>query len=147
MATIKHAAYGTLTSALTTELNSLATATWSAASSAIDNTSTLDLVSDFELYVTYGTNPSAGGYCALAVLPAIDGTPTFVDGGGSVAPQNSLIVGVFELRAVTTAQRVGLRDVVIPPGQFKVAVYNAAGQTMASSGNTLKYRTHNLTVA
>lgn len=142
MATIKHAAYGTIASALTTELNSLATATNSSASAAIDNTSALDLLVDLELVVTYGTNPTAGTTVDVYMVQALDGT-NYSD----VDVTAALSVGSFPLKASTSAQRIPLKDVPIPPGLFKLFVRNLAGQTMAASGNTLKYRTHDLTVA
>lgn len=140
--------YGTtegVASALTTELNSLASATRSAASASIDNTpatgGNYELM-DVELNVTYGTNPSAGGYVALYLLPSLDGT-NFADGAAATAPQKALLIGVFELRASTSAQRLALTRIPLPPRKFELLVDNQAGQAMAASGNTVKYSRFN----
>lgn len=143
MATISRKAYTTsLTSILTTELNSLATATNSAASSTVDNSTNLDLYADFLLQVTWGTNPTAGNSCDLYLIPSPDNT-TFADGGGAVNPAKNLLVGSFYVRAVTTAQAMTLFNVLIPQ-YFKLVLINNTGQAMAATGNTLKYRTYSL---
>lgn len=133
-------------SALTTELNALANATRCAPSAAIDNSSGLYLYMDAELNVTYGTNPSTGGYCGLYLLPSLDGT-NYADGDASTVPQKALLVGVFELRASTSAQRLELTRIPIPPRKFKLLVDNQAGQAMGATGNTLKYSRYDETGA
>lgn len=140
MADVKLKGYGeSAGSALTTELNSITTASYSNASSAIDNSSTLYPYMDLELYVTYGTNPSTGGYVAAYLLPSVDGT-NYPDGSSSVTPAAELIVASFSLRATTSAQRLAATGIPVPSGLFKLMIGNFAGQTMAASGNTLKYR-------
>jgi hypothetical protein len=133
-----------LASGLTTELNSLANGSYSAVGSEIDNAASgaHHMYADFELGVTYGSAPSAGGYVALFLVQAIDGT-NYQDGGGSVAPPATAWVGNFPLRQVTTAQRVALRHVLLPNSKFKLVAQNNAGQAMAASGNTLGYRAYN----
>lgn len=143
MATIGRKAYTqALATGLSTELNALANATYSAASATIDNSTNLDLYIDLLLSVTYGTAPSAGGTVDLYVVPSLDNT-TFADGGGSTAPAHALLVGSFELRAVTTAQNIVLRDIPLPQ-YAKLVAYNNAGQAMAATGNTVKYRTYSM---
>lgn len=141
---VKWSAYAAaLASALTTELNALANGSYSAAGTEIDNAAagTHYPYADFELGVTYGTAPSAGGYVALFLVMALDGT-NYQDGGGSVAPPATAWVGNFPLRAVTTAQRVVLRGVLLPNAKFKLVAQNNAGQAMAASGHTLGYRAY-----
>jgi hypothetical protein len=126
----------TIATALSTELNALANAA-SAVSSAIDNTSGRHMYSDWELAVAYGSAPAANGRCTLYLLPSVDGTnyPDFVS--GSEPPH--MQVGGFPLRAVTSAQRLVLRRVLVPPGLFKVGLLNSAGQAMPATGTTVKY--------
>lgn len=144
MASTIHKAYSqTATSILTTELDSLATATNSAASSAIDNTSALDLFGDFELVVAaQGAARTAGGYVALYFTHALDGTN--YDDVNEITAE---LVAVFSLDAATTARRRTVRDVPIPPGLFKVFARNVTGQSLAASSNTVKYRFHSITTA
>lgn len=135
MADIKYKA-GSLATVMTTALNSLADDA-RALSGEVDNTTALDFWDDLELLVTYGTAPDAGAVVECYVVPSVDGT-NYTDGSGSVEPPATTFAGVFPLRAVTSAQRVALRGVQLPPGKFKYLLKNTAGQAMASSGNTLK---------
>ena len=127
--------------AMDTALNSLADSA-RALGGEIDNLAGRDQYADFELAVTYGTAPSATGYVALYLVPALDDTD-YADGSSSVAPQSALWVGHFQLRATTSAQRLHLRGVLLPPLKFKPLIENKAGQAMASSGNALRYRAYN----
>lgn len=146
MASITQKAYAGVQSALTTELNSLASTSSSAASSAIDNSSALELFDDLELAVTFGSSPTAGGYVSVFLLPAVDGS-NYADGSASVAPQGGLLVGVFEVKASTSAQRLAIQNVAIPPGLYKYMVTNNTSQAFPASGSTLKRNAHSMTVA
>jgi hypothetical protein len=135
MAEVKYKA-GSPAAVMTTELDGLANNA-RAISGAVDNTADLDFWDDVELVVTYGTAPSAGGTVELYLVESVDGT-NYGDGGSGVAPPATTLVGVFPLRAVTTAQRIMVRGVMIPPLNFKYVAVNKAGQATAASGNTLK---------
>ena len=139
MSATKRTAYGTLASALTTELNALANATASAASSAIDNTSTLDLYADWELVLGTQTSRTAGCSVSLYITPSLDGT-NYSD----VSSSSAELLGVFTLATGTGAQRVIIRDTSIPPTLFKVFVVNNSTQAFAATGNTIRYRTHSV---
>lgn len=143
MATIERSAYGTIGTALATELNSLASGTNSAASAAIDNSASHAIYHDLELVCTFGTAPAANSAVEVYIVPSVDDT-NYADGGGSVTPAGNLLAGVFFVRAVTTAQRVALRGVEVPPGSFKYVLRNTSGQAMAATSNTLRYRPHEL---
>jgi hypothetical protein len=143
VASTTHKTYSAQSTALSTEFNSLANGSYTAASATIDNTTALDLFMDLQLNVTFGTAPSAGGTVDVYLLPSQDGT-TFADGGGSTAPQAQLWIASFELRAVTTAQVLMARDIPIPGLKFKLTAKNASGQAFPASGSTIKYVTHSL---
>lgn len=130
------------TSILTTELNSLANAAYSNASAAIDNTVQLCFWMDLELQVTYGTGPTVNLPVEIYLLPSLDGT-NYPDGGGAVAPATNLYVGSFILAAVTTAQRLAVTGIPVPPSKFKLVARNGADQTMAASGNIVRYTLYN----
>lgn len=143
MATISRKVYTTaLTSILTTELNSLATATATVASSTVDNSTNLDLYMDLLLQVTFGTAPTANTTCDLYIQPSLDNT-TFADTVVAATPAKNLLIGSFYVRNVNTAQAMTLNNILIPQ-YFKLVLINNTGQTMAATSNTLKYRTYSL---
>jgi hypothetical protein len=144
MATTKHKAYSaSIASALTTELNSIANAGVSAASSAIDNSSALDLYDDLTFTnATQGGARSAGATVTVLMVQALDGS-NYDD----VQVLCGQTVAVFSLDAATTARQVSVRDVPIPPGLFKYFVLNSTGQAFASSGNILERRPHSIETA
>lgn len=142
--TLKQLKYETIVSVMTTELNSIANNA-SAISGAMGADATdANLYGDFELVVTYGTNPTVDTTIDLYLARSADGT-NYEDGSASVRPNPNAFAGSFPVRAVTTAQRIVVRDVPLPPGLWKAIITNnATGQTFAASGNTLKVRPHNL---
>ena len=144
MAVTKHKAYtAAIASALTTDLNSLANGSASAASAALDNTSNLDLYHDLTLTIaTQGSARSAGATVSVYLTMALDGT-NYDDVNATTAE----LVAVFALDAATTARQATRRDVPVPPGLFKYFVVNSTGQAFASSGNILEYRAHSIETA
>ena len=145
MATLKHAAYGTLVdNVLTTGLNSLANGA-RAISAAQDNTSALYLYADFELEVEFAVAPTEGNPVDLYIVPSIDGVQ-YADGSDSVQPPQNCFAGHFAARAVNSDQILAVRDVPLPPSLWKAVLRNSSGQTMEATGNILAYRPHNLSV-
>ena len=144
MATTKHKSYtASIASTLTTELNSLANGSASSASSAIDNTSNLDLYHDLTLTVAaQGSARSAGAQVSVYMTMALDGT-NYDDTNATTAE----LVAVFPLDAATTARQATRRDVPIPPGLFKYFVVNGTGQAFAASGSLLEFRAHSIETA
>lgn len=143
MATINYnvVAAGSATTVLTTELNSLATATDSSASSAYDNTPSGTSLGYFNAIVefvgTWGTNPTAQSNAYLYMTASLDAT-NFSD----VSSTSSTLVATFPLRAVTSAQTVA-RVIDLLPCKVKFFVRTDAGQTLAASSNTVKIRPFN----
>lgn len=144
MSTTSHKTYTqSATTALTTELNSLGNGSNSTASSAIDNTTNLDLFMDVELVIAaQGSSRSAGACVKVFMTNALDGT-NYDDVNETTAE----LVAVFPLDAATTARRRTVRDVPIGPGKWKLFARNETGQAFAASGSTVSYRTHSLTNA
>lgn len=140
---IKQLDYEDIVSVMTTELNSLANNARAISGAMGADGTAAHLLGDFELVVTFGTNPTAETTIDLYLVRAADGT-NYEDGDASLRPNPNAFVGSFPLRAVTTAQRMVLRDVPLPPGLWKAVIHNnGTGQSFASSGNTLKVRPHN----
>jgi hypothetical protein len=128
---------------LTTQLNSLADATYSALGSvAIDNSVNLDRFGVAELNVTYGTNPTAASPCHLFGVPSLNGT-NYED---STIPAGAYYLGTFQLQANTSAQRIATARFELLPFKLKFILYNNAGQTTAASGNTVTLYTFNRTI-
>lgn len=146
MATQKFSAMTNRSTVLTTELNSLANNAYSAVGSVLDNGANLDQFAVAQLDVTFGTSPTVDTTVDLFAVPAPDGT-NYQDGGGSVKPAAAYYCGSFQLRAVTTAQKIATPRFELPPCKVKfVAFNNNTGQAFAASGNTVTLFTFNLTV-
>lgn len=141
MAVTGHKAYtAAIATTLSTELNSLATATDSAASAAIDNGTNLDLYHDLTLTVAaQGVARTAGATVNVYLVPALDGT-NYDDAISATAEQ----VASFPLDAATTARQVTRRDIPVPPGLFKYVARNQTGQAFAATGNLVEWRAHSV---
>ena len=142
MATIKWVGYTDRSTVLTTELNSLANAGRSAAGTEINNATNLDRWGKFELAVTFGTAPSAGGYIEIYAVTAPDGT-NYEDGSNTVDPGTHKLIDRIPVRAVTTAQRLTGRQFPLEPAKTKFLLLNGSGQAFPASGSTLKLYTTN----
>lgn len=95
------------------------------------------LMAQLELYVTFGTAPTANTGVSVWFLRAIDGT-NYEDGADGATTPARLPDVVFPLRAVTTAQRI-TRRVTLPAGTWRPLLKNdGTGVALAASGNTLR---------
>lgn len=138
----KYTARGTITTVLSTELNSLATATACSASSAQSNEGSgeRDILAQFEIYIaTQGTNRSAGASIALYIIPEVDGTNYAATTDECL---NNYLAGSVSVDDGATAARYLVMDAKLPPSDWKAILVNSTGQAFASSGNTVKYRTY-----
>jgi hypothetical protein len=140
MATTTHKAY---TQTLVNDLSvATANATNSAASAAIDNTTNLDLFMDAELVATAAAAArSTGANIALYLAIALDGT-NYADINETTAE----LVAVYPLDAATTARRLTVRDIPIPPALFKLFLRNNTGQALGAA-TLIGHRTHSVTTA
>lgn len=145
MATISWATPASIATALSTELNSLADGSYSNASTAYDNLTNLYLYCQLEL-VLASLTPGTGGYVSVYLVKQLDGT-NYEDGGGATAPRATSLVCTFDLSTSTGAKRQISMPFPIPPCPFKFVLYNKAGVSLGASGNTLKYKVGNETVA
>lgn len=127
-----------ITTALTTELNSLANAALSAQSAAIDNLTDLYQYIELEL-VLASLTPTGTPYCGVYLVKQIDGT-NYED---LTTSATHLLIATFPFSTAVAAKRIIVSNILIPPTAFKLAVYNGAGPALAASGSTLKFRRFN----
>ena len=124
---------------LTTELNSMADGV-RVLSATIDNSTALNFFEDLVLSISnIGGSRDVGAIVELFLLEALDDT-NFVDGGVSIEPAQSDLVGVFNIRTSTAAQIHVIRGVELPPTKFKYLVKNKTGKALSVIGNTLERR-------
>lgn len=136
--TVKWAAPESIQTALTTELNSLGDGAQSSASAAIDNETDLYEYIHLEL-VLASLTPTGTPYCTVYLLASLDGT-NYEDLTTSAL---HAAVASFPFSTATAAKRIVVKNLLLPPLKFKLAIENHAGASLASSGNTLKYRRSN----
>ena len=127
--------------ALTTQLDALASAAFSAASAAIDNTVGLYPWMDLEVNLASLTPGAGSPYIAVWLNLSLDGTnyEKVPDASSGDKPPNA----IFPLEAsVAQASRVTISDIPIPPLKFKLCLRNVSGIALAATGNTLQYNRH-----
>jgi hypothetical protein len=123
-----------LVSLATTALNALA----AGAVVEIDvvNTTEDDMLVDLELAVTFGTAPTADQTIDFYFRRSLDGT-NFEDSSASRPPANGG-VGSMPVAAVTSAQRLILPGVTLPPLTSKLVLKNSTSQAFSASGHVLR---------
>ncbi len=140
----------TWTTLMSTELNSIASGNAILGGTAVTNQTALDIFCDFSL-VLASLAAVAPNFVGIYLYPLNDDGSTYGDGsfGTSAAgpPPSNYSVGAIVIDAATKAQTGTLLRVVMPPGTWKPVLYNQCGVALASSANTLKYRTYNRSIA
>lgn len=145
MATEKWTAATSRGNVLSTELNALANGSYSAVGSVLDNSVNLDRFGIAELAATWASAPTDKAVLDLFAVPAIDAT-NYADGGGAVRPSNFLYLGSFQVRAVTTAQRVVCGQFTLPPFKHKYVLLNSSGFALPATGSVVSLWTFNRAV-
>ena len=137
VAAVKWEGVSTVTSIMTTALNSLADNTMSAASTEVDNSTGLDTVAWFELNLASLLPAVSNPRLDLYVTQAPDGTnyETAPLTGG--ANQRHMFVGAFPAHIVTATKRVVIGPFLLPPHKLKFYLDNQANVALGASGNTL----------
>jgi hypothetical protein len=116
----------------------------------IANATNLDMFMDISVSLASITT-AAPNFVGFSIYPLNQDGSTYGDGRfGSLAagvPAPQLWVGNI-IFPVGTQVCVGtLERIVLPPTNFVLVLYNQAGATLASSGNVIKYKTYNRSVA
>lgn len=132
-----------------TDFASLATGSVVVATSAIANSSPLDLYADVSFVITVGGTTVVNSRFDLYLLPLNQDGTTYGDGvatGASLPAAGYQVSSIGVKVGVTTGNSVTgtFRGIVMPPGNFKFAIGNQAGVSMnATPAATFSYRTYN----
>jgi hypothetical protein len=134
-----------IASQLTTELNSLANGSMTAASAAYDNSANLNIYFTAELNLA-SLSPAAGAYLAVYALLAPDGSNYPAQSDADLRLIASMLWCVIPIgTTASTAQRVSsVAPLILPPSLVKFKVDNQSGVSLNASGNTLKILAYNI---
>lgn len=138
MGTQKWAASESITTALSTGLNSLSDGSLSALSSAIDNSADLYQYMAVELSLA-SINPSGTPFVEVYLFKSIDGT-TYEDGSATLS---QCLIVALPVTTGSSAKESYAANILIPPFKFKLAVRNRTGVAFGASGSTLSYGRYN----
>ncbi len=145
MTVSKHTAVSAESTLASTQLNSLATATTASAGTAYDNSGSSEryLFCDITLDIaTQGSARSAGSTVEVYMEVSYDAGSTYTAADSTYAKP----VAIFPLDAATTARRVVVTDVPVPPALCRFKVRNITGQAFAASGSSLFGRFHSIDI-
>lgn len=150
MTTTTTKAYETAVSVLTTELNTLATATdsglsGSAAGTALDNSATGYLLADYELVLASTSSRTGTQYVYCYAVYAPDGT-NYSDTSSTTAE----LVASWAVASGTAAVRImgsGAVDSALRGAKMKHFCRHTLSVSFAASGNTIKAFPHSITNA
>ena len=106
--------------------------------SAIDNATNLDDTLDLQITINCASAPVANTVLYVYLLLSLDGT-NYENGSTSLQPVKVPIAAI-PARAVTGAQVVSVAGIPIPPQPFKIACWNALGQTSTTTVLAETYR-------
>lgn len=139
MATVQQWVAGdTIATALSTELNSLANGSATAASTAIDNETGLYQYLNLEL-VLASLTPTGAPTVSVYITYSTDNGTSFDD----VSSAEAELLAVLPLSTTASTKRVSRGAIPIRPLQFKLFAVNNSGVALAASANTVRYRRNN----
>lgn len=141
--------YGAATAAspttiFSTDLNSLANNTQVTAAAEFSNGTNMDLYADLILDLASLT-PVAPNRIDIYILASYDGGTNFpAPAAADLRLRIQDLWCSFMLGTTAAVQRAVMRNLLMPPQDFKLVFDNQAGVSLASSGNTLKIVTYNI---
>jgi len=129
---------------MSTELNSLANGSQASSSATYANQTNLDLYADIEVLLA-SLSPSTGAYISLYVLESIDGTNFPAQSAADLRLTSTQLLCTIPIgTTAATAQRVVVRNVLLPPAVFTLVLDNQTGVALNASGNTVKFAAYNV---
>lgn len=133
----------TLTTVLSTGLNTLGIGAMSAASSTIANHTNLDKYVDIEVVLPAPvTTFLAGAFVALYILESVDTTNFPAQSAADMRQATSQLLVAIPVPNSTAAQRIVVRNVLLPVGDFQIMLDNQTGVALNAAGNTVKFYTY-----
>jgi hypothetical protein len=134
----------------TATLNSIANGNAIASSLTLTNATALDMFCDISINLASAAFV-APNVIGVYIYPLNKDGSTYGDGRFTASavgpPPSTYWVANIQLVAATQAQEGTAQRIVLPPGGFKVVLYQNGGIALAASGNTCQYRTYNRSVA
>lgn len=139
------------------EVNSLANLSSVRSSITVANGSPLDMFMDISVNLGSAAFTNGAGQkqqqvplIAFYLYPLNQDGSTYGDGqfGSQTAaqPPGRYYSGAINLVIATQAQVGTLRGVVMPPGSFRMVLFNSGGATLNASSNSINYCTYNRSV-
>lgn len=129
------------------DLDSLTDGETTDLSDAVDNSTNNYVFCDIELYLASAAFTGTDCQLEVYLVPSVDGTNYGIWDGNTATPGNAnanYYVGAINIKAATAAFRGSLARVPLYNGLQKFAFLSRANVTLAASGNTAKYRPHQL---
>ena len=120
------------------------------AGAEINNATNLDELYDLDITFTLAATPVAGDPINVHIIYAMDGTnyedgaPTTNDGAhddGNALPASSQVAAIG-VQAISTAQKVTLRDIPVMPYKLKIVLRNGTTKSCTSLLTVLAYGKH-----
>jgi hypothetical protein len=122
---------------LSTELNSLASNTMSAAGTEYDNSTNLNQYGFLEVDINvFGVAPTANRTLEIFMVKAPDGTN--YETSPTTTVQNAERVAIIPVLANTSAQKYTTPIFQLPPCKVKFLLWNNTDQALDAAGHTVK---------
>lgn len=116
-------------------------------SDAFDNDTNQYALCDVEVYLASAAFTGTDCAIELFIVPSVDGTNYATWFGNTTTPgaaNSNYIVGKGRISVGTAAARVIFKDIPLYNGLQKFALRSRANVSLAASGNTVKYRPHQM---
>ena len=136
------AAFTSRSTVFTTELNSLAAATWKGPGTEIDNSTNLDTYGKLEINLEYASAPAAGASISIAMVTAPDGT-NYESESATEEPGNHNIIATIPVILSADAKRYMSGIFPLQPCKISFYFYNGGSTALEATGNTVELFTCN----
>lgn len=131
------AAWSSVGSVASSELNSLAIGSYTTACTEYDNSTALNQYGKLEV-VLGQLSPTAGAYVEIHMLTAPDGT-NYEQWPLAAGPSTHTVVSVIPINTSASSTKLVTSPVFyLQPAKTKFCIYNGTGVAFSSGGNALK---------